>query len=105
MYDDNDFDMDASDIDETNYGTRTVSGSNERRTLYFSGFSERTTYRDLLSVIKGGKLLSINMRSERSATVSFLDGAADFLAWAKRNDIYLHTKRVSISSIASFPIR
>lgn len=95
IYDDNDFDVDASDVGETNVGSRTVSGNNEKRTLYFSGFSDRTTYRDLLSVIKGGKLLSINMRSERSATVSFLEGAADFLAWAKRNDIYLHAKRVS----------
>lgn len=101
IYDDNDLEMDGSDVDETAYGSRTVSGSNERRTLYFSGFSERTTYRDLLSVIKGGKLLSINMRSERSATVSFLEGASEYLVWAKRNDIYLHTKRVS-AMLANF---
>ncbi len=62
--------------------------------MYFSGLSERTTYRDLLSVIKGGKILSVNLRPERTATVTFLEGAAEFLAWAKRNDIYLHTKRV-----------
>lgn len=49
-----------------------------------------------MSVIKGGKLLSVNMRSERSATVSFLGSAADFLTWTKRNDIYLHTKRVEV---------
>lgn len=89
-------DMDGSDVGETAYGSRTVSGSSERRTLYFNGFSHKTTYRDLLSVIKGGKILSITMRSERSATVSFLDGAAEFLAWTKRNDIYLHTKRVEV---------
>ncbi|KXS94686.1 hypothetical protein AC578_10367 [Pseudocercospora eumusae] len=64
------------------------------RTLYLSGFAPNTTYRDLLTVIKGGKLLNINMRSERSATVTFADGAADFLAWVKRHDIYLHSKRI-----------
>ena len=75
--------------------------SHERRTLYFAGLSDRTTYKDLLSVIKGGKLLSVNMRGERSATVTFLDGAADFLAWAKRNDIYLSSKRVRIDDRCS----
>lgn len=64
------------------------------RTLYICGFPEWTTLRDLLSVVKGGRVLSVNMRSERSATVTLLDGAAEFLAWAKRNDIYLHSKRV-----------
>lgn len=96
--DENAFDYDDDFDDETNNqaipGANFVPPTNERRTLYFSGFSDRTTYRDLLSVIKGGKLLSINLRSERSATVTFLEGAAEFLAWAKRNDIYLNSKRV-----------
>lgn len=88
---------DEESLDEGNHLTTDfggIVGANERRTIYLSGFSERTTYRDLLSVIKGGKLLSINLRSERSATVTFFDGAADFFAWAKRNDIYLNAKRV-----------
>jgi hypothetical protein len=69
----------------------------EQRTLYFAGFAERTTIRDLLSLVKGGKLLSINLRPERSATVTFLANraASDFLAWAKKHDIYLHAKRAS----------
>lgn len=96
IYDDNEFDVEGSDVEATNYGSRTASGNKEMRTLYFSGLSDRTTYRDLLSVIKGGKLLSINMPSERTATVSFLEGAKEFLAWAKRNDIYLHAKRVRV---------
>lgn len=104
IYDDNDLHLDGSDVDETNLGSRTVSWSKERRTLYISGFSDKTSYRDLVSVIKGGKLLSINMRSERSATVSFLEGAGDFLAWTKKNDIYLHTKRVRgpLSAVDSY---
>ncbi|EME77408.1 uncharacterized protein MYCFIDRAFT_191519 [Pseudocercospora fijiensis CIRAD86] len=64
------------------------------RTLCLSGFAAGTTYRDLVSVIKGGKLLNISMRSDRNATVTFADGAADFLAWVKRNDVYLHSKRI-----------
>lgn len=64
------------------------------RTLYFAGLPEGTTYKEVVSLVKGGKLLNVAMRSERSATVSFVDRAADFLAWAKRNDIYLRHKRV-----------
>lgn len=75
----------------------------ERRTLYFAGLSHRTTYRDLLSIIKGGKLLSINLRNERSATVTFHRGAAEFLAWAKRSDIYLNSKRVTFDLSRSVP--
>ncbi|TKA70435.1 hypothetical protein B0A55_07892 [Friedmanniomyces simplex] len=91
---------DAGSIPEEGTHHRTNNAGSqanqERRTLYFAGLSDRTTYRDLLSVIKGGRLLGVNLRSERSATVTFLDGAAEFLAWAKRNDIYLHSKRLEV---------
>ncbi|KAI6864758.1 hypothetical protein KC338_g5330 [Hortaea werneckii] len=70
--------------------------SSERRTLYFSGFSDRTTYKDFVSIIKGGQLLSVNLRPERSGTVTFLDGAEAFLAWVRRHDIYLHSKRIEV---------
>lgn len=66
------------------------------RTLYFCNLSPKTTYKDLASVIKGGKVLSITIRSERSATVTFLDAAADYLSWTKRNDVYIHARRVEI---------
>ena len=66
----------------------------ERRTLFFSGLTERTSYRDLLSIVKGGKVLSVNLRNERSATVTFLTGASQYLQWSRKNDIYLQSKRV-----------
>lgn len=94
--DDGGFDDGESLADDATQSHRYVNGSTEKRTLYLSGFTERTTYQDLVSTIKGGKLLSINLRSERSATVTFLDGAADFLNWAKRNDVYLHSKRIEV---------
>jgi hypothetical protein len=62
--------------------------------VYITNLSERTTHKDLAGIIRGGRLLDIFLRSDRSATVSFVEGAADFLAYAKRNDIYLHTKRL-----------
>lgn len=68
----------------------------DQRTVLITNLSERTTHKDLASIVRGGRLLDIFIRNDRSATVSFVEGAAEFLAYAKRNDIYLHTKRVSI---------
>lgn len=78
--------------------TARISGnsptSQPPRTLFLSGLSERTTYKDLMSAIKGGKIVSCVMNNS-SALVTFATGAAEFLAWSKRNDIYLQDKRVS----------
>jgi hypothetical protein len=63
-------------------------------TLFFSGLSERTTYKDIMSIIKGGKIISSVLRNN-GALVTLATGAAEFLAWSKRNDIYLQGKRVS----------
>lgn len=67
----------------------------DQRTILITNLSERTTHKDLVGIIRGGRLLDIFLRHDRSATVSFVEGAAEFLAYAKRKDIYLHTKRVS----------
>lgn len=80
-------------ITEAGFGAQQADSS--LRTLYFCGLHPSTSYRDLLSVLKGGKILSINVQVNRSATVTFHEGAADFLAWVKRNDLYLNSKRVS----------
>lgn len=63
------------------------------RTLYFSGLSRHTTYKDLFSILKGGRIVSAVLRHD-SANVCFANGAASFLAWSKRNNIHLQGKRV-----------
>lgn len=79
------------------HDSNNAPNSQQRRTLFFSGLSERTTYKDLMSVVKGGKIVSSVMNNS-SALVTFATGAADFLAWSKRNDVYLQGKRVSDSA-------
>lgn len=71
----------------------------DQRTVLITNLPERATHKDLVSVVRGGRLLDIFLRHDRSATVSFVEGAADFLAYAKRNDIYLHTKRVRVAAM------
>jgi hypothetical protein len=75
---------------------RTGMPSHDQRTLMFSNLPERTTHAELLSVIKGGRLLDIYVRNDRTATVSFVDGAAEFLAYTKKKDTYLRTKRLEV---------
>lgn len=72
---------------------------NEQRTLLIKNLSDRVTHKDVVDVVRGGALLDVYLRSnDRSASVSFVEGAAAqaFLAYAKRNDIYIHGKRVSL---------
>ena len=96
--DDTPFEADSMmDDGNTELGTAAHGRPGETlRTLYFCNLSPKTTYKDLASVIKGGKVLSITIRSERSATVTFFDAAADYLTWTKRNDVYLHARRVEV---------
>lgn len=73
----------------------------DQRTVFIANLSDRTTHKDLASIVRGGRLLDIFLRNDRTATVSFVEGATDFLAYAKRTDVYLHTKRVSTSFMPS----
>jgi hypothetical protein len=87
------------DIEEDQYeGIPSHSQRRETRrdhTLLFSNLPIGTSHRDVTSVAKGGRLIHIWLRrDERSANVTFADGASAFLAYAKRNDIYVNGKRV-----------
>lgn len=69
----------------------------ENRTLIIKNLSDRATHKDIVDIIRGGVVLDIFLRAnERSASVSFVEGSAaqDFLNYTKRNDIYIHGKRV-----------
>lgn len=66
-----------------------------QRTITVKNLHERTTYKDLANIVCGGRILNMLLRDDKSATLSFVEGAADFMAYVKRTDIYLHTKRVS----------
>jgi hypothetical protein len=66
----------------------------DQRTVLIANLPDRTTHKDLAGIVRGGRLLDIFIRNDKSATISFVEGAIEFLAYAKRNDIYLHMKRV-----------
>lgn len=87
------------------YAARAPYPRNDQRTILISNLSDRTTHKDLVDIIRGGRLLDMYLRTDRSATVSFVEGAADFVAYAKRKDFYLHGKRVSFkpTRLAFFP--
>lgn len=85
--------LDMLEQEEGNAAASRVAPHNQR-TILITNLSDRTTHKDLAEIIRGGRLLDIFLRNDRSANISFVEGAADFLAYAKRNDIYLHTKRL-----------
>lgn len=97
--DDSGYDVEGENDPEEYTGVTQPCGGlpsgQQNRTLYFLGLSERTTFADFVSIIKGGKVANVIVRGD-CALVTFLNGAAEFLAWSKRNDIYLQGKRVSL---------
>jgi hypothetical protein len=88
--------IDSPGKDDEDQGHTERISVHEQRTLLITNLSERTTHKDLAGVIRGGRLLDIFVRNDRTAAVSFVEGAADFFTYAKRNDIYMHMKRVSV---------
>src|SRR5215470_10408591 len=76
----------------TNKSSESHGGSqafprHEKRTLYFAGLPVGTAHKDIVKVLRGGRILDIYLRKDRSATVSFIEGAQEFLKYAKRHDI------------------
>lgn len=69
------------------------------RTVNFCGLPPFTTLADVTSVVRGGKLLDVFLRNtEHVASVSFVqeNDAAQFYDHARKNDIYIRNKRISI---------
>ncbi|KAF3034848.1 hypothetical protein E8E11_003103 [Didymella keratinophila] len=89
---------DYSDDEQHGYkqerGARQRIPMHDQRTILITNLAERTTHKDIAEVVRGGRLLDIFLRNDRSATVSFVEGAADFLTYVKRNDVYLRAKRL-----------
>ena len=75
----------------------------EQRTIIAQNLADRTTHKDIVNIVRGGPLLDVFLRmNERSASISFVEGSAaqEFMNYVKRNDIYIHGKRVSISKLS-----
>jgi len=66
------------------------------RTLILFNLPEGVTHGDITNVVRGGQLLGVFMRNDRSCTVSFVHGqdARIFYDHIKKNDLYLKNKRV-----------
>ncbi|KAL9578322.1 MAG: hypothetical protein Q9212_005791 [Teloschistes hypoglaucus] len=72
----------------------------ERRTIVLKNLCDKITHKDIVTVVRGGSLLDVYLRpQDKSASVSFVESAAaeDFLAYVKRNDVYIHGRRISFS--------
>jgi hypothetical protein len=81
---------------------RTPFPKHAQRTILLTNLHERATHKDITGILRGGRLLDVYLRNDRSAIVSFVEGAAEFMNYVKRNDFYLHTKRVGHISIKQY---
>ena len=71
----------------------------DQRTIIFRNLPDKTTHQDIVNVVRGGMLLDVYLRSqEKAANVSFVQGTAAqaFMAYVKRNDVYVQGRRVRI---------
>ena len=79
------------------HGQHTVRNAHGKRTIYLTKLPERITYAQIFSVIRGGAVVDVWMKSsDHAASVSFVDSLAaeSFYQYARRNDIYIDGKRV-----------
>ena len=92
----------ATNKSSESHGGNQAFPRHAKRTLYFAGLPAGTAHKDLVKVLRGGRILDIYLRKDRSATVSFIEGAQEFFKYAKRHDVYIHQKRVSHPAITIF---
>lgn len=72
-----------------------------QRTILIRNLPKPATHADIVEKIRGGMLLEIQLRPDRSAVFSFLfeEDARHFYRHVKRNDMYVCDKRVSTLSL------
>ncbi|EON65328.1 hypothetical protein W97_04566 [Coniosporium apollinis CBS 100218] len=88
--------VDLGSLDPESYAKQAPFPRNDQRTILFTNLHESTAHKDLVGIVRGGRLLDIFLRGDRTAIVSFVEGAQEFLKHAKRNDFYLHGKRLEV---------
>lgn len=83
----------------------TVPPHRDDRTLLLTRLPQGTTYKDITDVVRGGRILDVHMRDDRTSTVTFIDGAAEFLAHAKRFGVYINSHRIDVQwNARQFPV-
>lgn len=71
---------------------------NNQRTILIKNLTDQTTHQDIAHIVRGGMLLDVYIRrgADKSANVSFVHGTAaqEFMAFAKRHEIYIYDRKV-----------
>lgn len=72
-------------------------------TLLFKNLPDGVTHKDVTNAVRGGRLVDVWIRrNDRAAQVTFAEGAADFLAWSRRNDLLILGRRVRIVPMSHY---
>ncbi|KAL8832170.1 MAG: hypothetical protein Q9170_004987 [Blastenia crenularia] len=98
MYFSDDFSKDESIFTANPKSGQPPFSKLDQRTILFKNLSDKVTHQDIVNVVRGGLLLDLYIRSQdKTANVSFVHGTAaqGFMAYVKRNDVYIHGRRLS----------
>lgn len=73
-------------------------GPRDDNTLVFKDLPYTASHKDVTNLIRGGRLVDVWLRkNEREAAVTFAEGAGEFLAWSRKNDLWLSGRWVSLT--------
>ncbi|KAF8451312.1 hypothetical protein BGX38DRAFT_1269561 [Terfezia claveryi] len=78
---------------------KTIRNGHGKRTIYLTKLPDRVTYAQIFSVIRGGTVVDVWMKSsDHAASVSFVDcsAAENFYQYTRKNDIYIDGKRIHV---------
>lgn len=99
-YHDKSMDYGGSGPDNTS-DQKMIRNGHGKRTIYLTKLPDRVTYAQIFSVIRGGTVVDVWMKSsDHAASISFVDcsAAENFHQYARKNDIYIDGKRVQVLS-------
>lgn len=67
-----------------------------KRSILLTNIHDATTLSDVVEAVRGGLLLDIYLRTNRTVSISFLEAAhaSEFFQHVKRNDLYIRGKKV-----------
>jgi hypothetical protein len=81
---------------------RNQTNGGENFTVVLKGLPDRAAHRDVVAAVKGGTLVDVFLRPrERTASITFADSnaAKEYLAYAKRRNVYVLGRPVLTESI------
>ncbi|KAF2761293.1 hypothetical protein EJ05DRAFT_497846 [Pseudovirgaria hyperparasitica] len=67
-----------------------------KRTIHITNLASQMPMRDLINVIRGGRILEAYFRKDHSVIVSFVEGAEEFVRYARKENICVNGRPIHV---------